>query len=214
LTKEETVSSARSHGDPNFEPDWVEYSFTAWAQCANLKCKQKCAISGRGGIAPEYTNDEGDWDWEDYFTPLNCHPMPDMISIPENCPTDIADELKSAFRVYWDNPSACAGRIRVALEHLMNHLGVPKRKKKAGGGMAGLTLHSRIDVFASNEPVIGNQLMALKWLGNAGSHDGKVAKADLLDAFEILEHVLSEILEKKSARVAGLAKKLLRKHGR
>lgn len=55
--------------------------------------------------------------------------------------------------------------------------------------------------------------MALKWLGNAGSHDRTVSKSDLLDAFEILEHALAEIIDRRSAKVAELAKKLAKKHG-
>jgi hypothetical protein len=51
-------------------------------------------------------------------------------------------------------------------------------------------------------------------LGNAGSHVTGVKSADLLDAFEILEHALKEILEARMARVAELAKNLVKKHGR
>jgi len=140
--------------------------------------------------------------------------MPRIIEIPAKCPDDIVHELEAAFRVFWASPSSCAGRIRVALELLMNHMGLPKRRKTNGGRFSGLTLHARLDSFVKKEPVVGPQLMALKWLGNAGSHDGAVSKADLLDAFEILEHALAEILGKRSSRVAALAKKLLKKHGR
>jgi len=58
------------------------------------------------------------------------------------------------------------------------------------------------------------QLMALKWLGNSGSHSGEVSRDDLLDAFEILEHALAELLEQKSERIAALAKKMTAKHGK
>jgi hypothetical protein len=75
-------------------------------------------------------------------------------------------------------------------------------------------LHAAIESFAKNNPVLGAQLMALKWLGNTGSHDSSVSRADLLDAFEILEHVLAEILERRSERVAELAKQLTDKHSK
>jgi hypothetical protein len=54
--------------------------------------------------------------------------------------------------------------------------------------------------------------MALKWLGNTGTHSAEVSEDDLLDAFEILEHALIEIIEKRSTKVAELAKKLTKKH--
>jgi hypothetical protein len=55
--------------------------------------------------------------------------------------------------------------------------------------------------------------MALKWLGNTGAHEGSISDADLLDAFEIFEHALAEIVDKRSANLAALAKKLTKKHG-
>jgi Domain of unknown function (DUF4145) len=211
LVHEETVASAKAHADDNFDPEWIKYSFTAWAKCSNARCKQTFALAGSGGVSQEYQSD-GDWDWEDYF--LACYPMPDIFVIPSKCSPDIAESLRAAFSVFWSSPEACAGRIRVALEQIMNHLAVPKRKKNQNGRFSDLTLHARIDAFAGKEPLIGSQLMALKWLGNAGSHESSVSKADLLDAFEILEHALSEIIERRSDRVAQLAKKLVKKHGR
>ncbi len=213
LASEETITSVRLHQDANFDPDWIEYSFTAWAHCTNARCKQKFAIAGFGGVSPEQQPD-GDLDWEDFFKPLLCHPTLHIISIPEKCPDDIREELLAAFRVFWAHPMACAGRIRVALELLMNHIGVAKRRKNQKGRFLELSLHARIEAFAIKEKAIGSQLMALKWLGNTGSHDGNLSTTDLLDAFEILEHSLSEILDRRSARVAQLAKTLLRKHKR
>jgi hypothetical protein len=213
LAYEETADSVRAHKDENFDPEWIEYSFTAWAQCSHARCKQKFAIVGSGGVEPEYQED-GDWAWEAFFRPMFCYPMPNLIAIPDKCPDVITGELRSAFSVFWSNPEACAGRIRVALELILNHLGVPKRRKSNNGRFFDLSLHARIDAFAAKETVVGPQLMALKWLGNVGSHDGEVSNADLLDAFEILEHALSEILERRSARVTALAKKLVKKHGR
>jgi len=214
LAHEETVESTRAHSQEGFDPEWIRYVFTAWAQCTHPSCNEKFAIAGNGGVSPEYTSNEGDWDWEDFFSPLFCYPMPEMIEFPNRCPKDVKTQLSAAFALFWSNEAACAGRIRVALEQLMNHIGVPKRKKNSNGRYSDLTLHARIDAYAAKDAVIGPQLMALKWLGNTGSHNGEISKADLLDALEILEHVLGEILERRSARVASLAKTLTKKHRR
>jgi hypothetical protein len=96
----------------------------------------------------------------------------------------------------------------------MNHIGVPKRRKDGRGKFHDLTLHARIDLFVQNEPTTGAQLMALKWLGNTGSHEAaQVGRDDLLDALEIMEHALAEIIERRSKRVKALAKKLTKKYG-
>jgi hypothetical protein len=138
--------------------------------------------------------------------------MPEMFDLPAKCPDEVRGELQAAFQIFWPQPAACAGRLRVALECLMNYLGVPKRKKTKKGTFSDLTLHVRIDTFAASEPLIGAQLMALKWLGNAGSHARDVTKDDLLDAFQIMEHALGELIDRRSANMAVLAKKLTKKH--
>jgi len=212
LVYKETVESKRAHDDEAFDHDWIEYTFTAWAECRHQSCKQQFAIAGVGGLSPEQT-EEG-YEWEEYFSPMLSRPMPDMFDFPARCSEDVKEELRAAFAIFWSHQAACAGRIRVALECLMNHLGVQKRKKDKKGKYSDLSLHARIDVFAKNEPTIGPQLMALKWLGNAGSHNREVRKDDLLDAFEIMEHALVEIIDRRSAKVAALAKKLTKKHGR
>ena len=196
----------------DWEPDWTSFNFTAWAECKHPICGQKFPILGKGSIEQNY-DPEGDPQWEEYFSPLVCHPMPDMIELPTQCPAEVRDELRGAFTIFWLHGAACAGRIRVALEYLMDHLAIPQAKKKKNGRYSALKLHDRIDVFAKKEPTISSQLMALKWLGNAGSHDRTVSKSDLLDAFEILEHALAEIIDRRSAKVAELAKKLAKKHG-
>src|ERR1700733_4950682 len=126
LRSEETTRSIRLRkGSDEFEPDWVEHTFTAWAVCTNLKCKQKFAIGGKGVVEPQYTGDDGEWDYVEYFLPLFCHPMPNIFEIPEKCSDDVIRQLRSAFNVFWANPGACASSVRVALELLMDHVGVP-----------------------------------------------------------------------------------------
>lgn len=213
LTSKETIESKSAHSHDAWDIDWITYSFTARAQCGHASCKEEFVISGSGGVEPTY-GPEGDTEYEDYFAPLFIYPMPDIIVIPQKSPSGVLKELHAAFKLFRINEAACAGRIRVALEYLMDHVGVPKKKKDKNGKFFDLTLHKRIDVFAQDNAAIGPQLMALKWLGNTGSHDSQVSQSDLLDAFEILEHALSEIIDERSTRVAALAKKLTKKHGK
>ena len=213
LAYKETVESKSAHNHDAWDPDWINYTFTAWAECRHPSCKQQFAIAGTGGVGPEL-NEEGGYQYEDYFSPKACFPMPDMFTFPAKCPNEVKEELRAAFALFWPQSNACAGRIRVALECLMDYLGVQKRRKNKHGKYFDLSLHDRIDAFARSEPTTGPQLMALKWLGNAGSHNREVNQKDLLDAFEIMEHALGEVIDRRSARVAELAKKLTKKHGR
>lgn len=210
LVYKETEASKSEHNDDGWDPTWIAYTFTAWASCSQPSCRQQFAIAGTGGVDDCYTGD-GELEWQDKFHPKSCYPMPDVIAIPKGCPSAVSEELRAAFAMFWAHRGACAGRLRIALECLMTFLGIPKRRK---GRRSELSLHNRIDAFATREPAIGCQLMALKWLGNTASHGGSVPQDELLDALEIFEHALAEIIEKRSKKVAALAKKLTKKHGR
>ena len=211
LMRHETVESQRARGHHEWDPDWLTYAFTAWGECRHTQCKQQFAIAGSGSVGPEQ-DEEGNMGWEAYFEPMYCFPTIELIDLPKGCPDEVAQELDAAFCLYWSNRAACAGRIRVALELLLDHLGVQKKKKGKNGKFAELGLHARIELFAIGNPVTGGQLMALKSLGNSAAHEGSISTVDLLDAFEVLEHTLEEVIEKRSQKVAALAKKLNKKH--
>jgi hypothetical protein len=58
-------------------------------------------------------------------------------------------------------------------------------------------------------------VLAIKWLGNAASHDGKseVTVDDVMDSYELMEHILSEVYAPKLSKLKKLAKKVNRKKG-
>jgi hypothetical protein len=50
--------------------------------------------------------------------------------------------------------------------------------------------------------------MAIKGLGNTASHEGYVQPNDLLDTMDIIEHALTEMLQKRSQRIAALVRRM------
>ncbi|RMG98211.1 MAG: DUF4145 domain-containing protein [Chloroflexi bacterium] len=213
LKKKETVASQKEHRNPDWDPEWIRYSFTAWLKCSRTECEQGVAVSGRGSVDVAYDPEEGP-EWYDSFEPLHFWPTLDIINIPDKTPDDVAKELRSAFSLFKIDPSACANRIRVSLELLLDHLGVQRKKRTSGGKMKILTLHERIELLRPKNPDVCDQLIAIKWVGNTGSHSTFATTSDLLDVFEILEHALSEIVSERSKQVSKLAKKLTKKHSK
>ncbi|MHC5192714.1 DUF4145 domain-containing protein [Pseudomonas frederiksbergensis] len=209
----ETYKSKKDQGHNDWDPDWIEYIFTAWAKCSNKKCEQDFALSGTGGVELVQI-DYDEQDWQDYFIPKSCIPMPEIFEIPLKCPKNIRVELTEAFSLFWAHRESCAGRIRVALELLMTHIGVPSQKETKAGKLVDMKLHERLENFGVSNPTIGSYLMALKLLGNSGSHVGEVSHNDLLDAFDILEQAIDEIINQRSQRAAEMVKKLTLKHGK
>jgi hypothetical protein len=214
LRSKETVQSRLLHYEENWHETDADFLFTAWGQCNHTLCKEDFAIAGIGGLEPGYDQEDGSESWDKFFIPKFCDPMPDMIELPSKCPEDVQKSLRASFPLFLMNRAACAGRIRVALEQLMTHLGVPKRKKSTKGKYYYVDLHKRIELFAQKDATIGGHLMALKWVGNTGSHDNTVSKDDLLNAFEVLEHALIEIIERRTDNVTQLAKQLTKIHRR
>ena len=216
LISHETVASKLQREEDYWDPEFYESAFSCWLKCSVAGCGQDVVVSGYGGIEEYYVQGDEDIDdhvgHDEYYTPKLMVPMSHMFDIPTDCPKELSRQLRAAFSLYWHDKDAASGRVRVALELLMDHLNVKRRSKRSNGKITNLTLHERIEIYQAIDSSIGSQLMALKWLGNTGSHDSGIPRDDLLDAFEIFDHVLTEIFEQRAKQVMALAKKMTSKH--
>jgi hypothetical protein len=208
IRKQENAESQREHAHDYWEPEWIEYVFSAVGECTYPPCKETFAISGSGKVVEDFDPRDGAM-YSDYFTPRFCVPMPAVIRIPLDCSDDVKLALAEAFPLLWTSPSACAGRIRVALERLMDQLHVATHTIGDGGKRRRMTLHARIKELGQTEAGVAAQLMGVKWLGNAGSHDNQVSMDALLDGLEVLEHALSQLVDKPDDKVSKLAQGLV-----
>jgi hypothetical protein len=95
----------------------------------------------------------------------------------------------------------------------LTELGV-KRFNTKNGKRIFLTLHSRISLLPAKHSELGQLFLAIKWLGNAGSHaDSPINVDDVMDAYDLLDHALQELYEQKAKKVNALAKKINKKKG-
>jgi hypothetical protein len=210
LHKEETAESKRTRSDPNWDQDWVCEQFSALLRCS--KCKEPVFIVGTIKVAEGQDQEDG-WVLFDALAPTYFHPPTPIIRIPGKCPSEVVSEINAASGLYWSSPPSAGNRIRAALERLMDDQGIPKKKKTKKGKYEDLTLHARIERFAKKQPDVGGNLLAIKWLGNSGSHSDNLTADDMLDAFELLTHALEEIYESKSTRIMKLTTSIIKKKG-
>ena len=214
LVEKETVKSKQLY-EVLGEPESIKSTFSAWLECSYGNCGEDAVVVGVGKVIMSGTlnpideMDEGPPlpDYKKIYQPLFCWPMPDMFELPEKCPDKVKSELRAGFRLFWSDQAASAGRRRVSLERLMDHLRIPKRLN-----LHRLNLDERIMKFFEKNPVAGKNLMALKWLGNTGSHQSNLSHDDLLDGFKILKFLVAELFDKRAARVTKLVRKISRKH--
>lgn len=95
----------------------------------------------------------------------------------------------------------------------MTELGV-KRFVVKNGKRQFLNLHSRIGLLPAKHSDLRDLLFAIKWLGNAGSHaDSVVTLDDVMDAYELVDHVLQELYAQRAKKAKALAKLVNKKKG-
>ncbi len=81
----------------------------------------------------------------------------------------------------------------------MDHMKVSKQITTKRGKSQDLALHARIELFAKTSPDVGSKLLAIKWIGNSGSHSDQLQSEDILDVFDLLSYAFGEIFEKNQS---------------
>ncbi|MFP2898695.1 DUF4145 domain-containing protein [Corallococcus sp. 4LFB] len=214
--KELETSESRQDQEHNpgaWEPDWYRGRFTGHFICDQSNCQESVAVGG--DVTREHKRDDsGDDHYPYIYAPHFFHPAPPLFRWPSSCPEPIQAELTRASSLYWNDAASCANRIRTCVELLLTHLKVPRLQKNKKGKIDRLSLHRRIEIFIVKQPELGESLMAIKWLGNVGTHESGITRAALLDGIELLDHVLVEIFEQKTKRLTKLRKELVKRKGR
>lgn len=188
----ETAASKAARGDPNWEPEWESKRFSILLRC--IRCSEP--VLGVGDVQSiEGHDEEHSWVFFNALVPRYFEPPIPMIQVPKDCPDVVHSEVLSATVLYWSSRSSAGNRIRAAVERLMDVLGVPNTS----------TLHARIQTYATTNNDIAEKLLAIKWLGNTGSHSDDLDSSDVLDAFELLEYALEELYAGRSTRLKALA---------
>jgi len=64
--------------------------------------------------------------------------------------------------------------------------------------------YTRIVNLAERDKELSESLLAVKWLGNVGSHSDELSREDIFDAFDILDVILDDLFVRNRARVKNL----------
>ncbi|HLL06997.1 MAG TPA: DUF4145 domain-containing protein [Myxococcaceae bacterium] len=208
--KQETFESRDAKQSEDWEPDWEEERFAGLLACNRNECAESVAVCGRTHLEP---SSDDPHQWIIVYAPRFFLPAPPIFRVPNGTIQSVRDELMRAWTLYWSDAASCANRIRTCVELLLTYVGVPQSTRPLGKKPARLSLHARIEKFRVRAPELAESLMAVKWLGNAGSHVGELKKDDVLDGFELLEHVLAEVFEERSKRLKRLQKDIVKWKG-
>jgi len=203
----ETNESKKNRGGHEWGEDLsiiVKY-FSGKMQCNNRWCGEIFAISGEITVvdndievAPPY----------DRYYPKYIFPTLHFFELTDDIPYDIEDALKNAFKLFWTDNSACANAIRITIDEILNDKRILKTKLLKSKKRIKLTLHERIELFKKKNTEIANHLMAVKWIGNAGTHSEDIDTEDLLDGFDLLKYSLEKLYTSHDKEIAQLTKKI------
>jgi len=211
---EETESSKDGHKEDYWEPEFIRYVFSGFLECST--CHELVAFVGDGQIEHDgFYDHENDIYMEDYgdvFTPIYFSPALQIFKIPNNCPNDINKEINSSFSLFWNDLPSCANKIRTSLEMIMDQQKV-KKSYVSGGKRRALSLHKRIENFKLIKPDIADFLLAIKWIGNTGSHTGKLERIDVLEAYELLELSLNKLYDDTEIKLSKISKEIIKRKG-
>lgn len=208
--------SSDAHGHEAWDPDWIDERFACLLICQNRECGEVVALAGKTSHEEDHDWEQQTMHWTRTFIPQVAVPAPPIFPVPKECPEEVGEELKKAFGLYWSDPASSANRLRVSVEVLLNDQKVAKTVVNKKGKRETLNLHARIEKFKAKDAEAANYLLAIKWLGNAGSHAGldSLDDGDLLGGFELIEHVIERLYVRREARLKQIAKGLNQRKGR
>ena len=188
----------------------IESKFSVWMECGSSKCGEVVTVSGECKNQLFHTGIRGVEMAHD-FHPRVIIPSPPIIPISDEVPKDIQEHLHRSFTLFWTDNEACANRLRVALELVLKAWGFPREDEHGKP----VNLHQRIEKWQAlyGRGTLGMSLMALKWLGNAGSHEEGISRDRILDAYEIFASALKRLFPEDLRPIEQLANDIVKSKG-
>lgn len=221
IVSTETHESISLRDHEAWEPEWIQGYFHGPLRCSRESCKEIVVVAGRYQIDYDDMMTESDYQGPgpkyasymsvEFFTP----PIP-LIRASEKLPKSVLELINTASSVLWVDASSAANRVRSAIEELLNLQGVPKTLTDKKGNRRRRTAHQRIELLKARKPKFADAadlLMAVKWIGNDGSHGNELTVSDVLDGVELLNHALELMYDTSPADLKRRAQAINKRKG-
>jgi len=219
LRIEEYENSKKKRGIYDIENPWVEFE----SCCAGiLKCNNKICgelvsfcgtLRGEDIECDDPSSETGtSFVYLEFIEPLFIHPSPHLIKMSSHYPKTVTAHLQESFRLFWVDKMSCANKLRVVVEDVLNHFKVKRTNKNRKP----LTTHDRLEIFSKNPRFTdpARYLLAIKWIGNIGSHSGRFDDKVLESGFDFIEKALNSLFIKSDEELKKTREKIIRTKGR
>jgi hypothetical protein len=181
-----------------WEPEWIRGAFTSTGTCQNTDCGLKVAVSGTYevyGARLVIDEDDPGPPYSTYYTFRNFSPPLQLMRLPESTPEQVKDGVDRAATVLFADPGLAATALRLVVEQFLTADGIPD--KRARGGF--ISADERIMTWKGAAPGrdrVANLLLAVKWIGNAGTHSLATLSVDeVLAGAEFLSEAFHALFE-------------------
>jgi hypothetical protein len=185
--------------DQNHDGSLINGHFHGVLKCTFSQCEERVTVAGDYDVDFD-ADDEGYTRPFDFFKLRYAAPPLDVLVPPVGTPEAVVQAIKSAGRIVWIDPGAAANRLRVAIEELLTDYGM-RRTKIVNHKRVRLSTHAQIEEFKRYELLVGDTLEAVKWIGNAGSHEQDLTAKDVIDGAEILGYALRLLYDKSDEQM-------------
>jgi hypothetical protein len=195
----QSQSSISSRDDDDWDPEWIFGRFVASAKC--YLCGEPVIITGSYKTDADLTTD-GKWfgEYASFYHVEATSPGLRLATTPPGTPAEVDEAFKEAASVLWSSPASAANTLRRGVEALLN----AKRVKKTTlvkGKRSRLKTHARIELLKKTNLEVANALMAVKWIGNEGSHAQTLTVEDVLDGVEMLEWAVKSAFDTEDLKL-------------
>ena len=213
---EETRDSQKAQSSEDWMPEWFESLYSCLLECNNPACKDIVSSSGVGFLEQYIDFDQKGTSFHDYrecYFPKYFSPNLKIFDYQKSIPDEVKFELENSFSLFFCDPPSSANHIRMALENLLTCMKI-KQFRIQNRKRSYLSLHDRIKLLPKKYQDIQEIFLAVKWLGNAGSHSGTtVSSDDVLNAYELMEKLLTEVFDDESNKIKELAREINKNKG-
>lgn len=196
-----TAATRQAREHDAWDPDWEHGTFLAKGTCGASHCQQvviatgkwKVGYKSRDGFPASY-NDQ----FATFYRVSQIYPPLRLIELPEDAALNealggIADGLLTAGTVLFTAPGLAATALRGCIERFLSNEGVTKTTEKGKFRQLDERLTEWREGDASRDG-IANLMLAVKWLGNAGTHENNTLTiGDVVEGARLLNEAFHQL---------------------
>lgn len=198
----------------------LDFNHEASSSCAGImvcnhkSCNELVSFCGESILGevdtwhPEHPNDEVTEKIDNIHIKY-VFPSPPLIMVSEKYPENIKKLLIESFSLYLINPSSCLNKLRVVVEEILTDLKIPKKHKTKKQKIVSSKTHYRIERLEKKIKYeeASDYLMAIKEVGNSGSHQSTINGEAIIQVYKLVDKVLDLIYIKNDEKLLKIKKK-------